>query len=66
MLCVRPDVLTAVENVLSDAGVPSSRIGVAGGDRISVKGLLDLPLADVRGSWDHRIPAALGSGTAQD
>jgi len=43
-----------------------SRIGVAGGDRVSVKGLLDLPLAEVTGSWADRIPAALGSGTAQD
>jgi ABC-type dipeptide/oligopeptide/nickel transport system ATPase subunit len=66
VLCVRPELLTAVESVLADAGVPSSRIGVAGGERISVKGLLDLPLSEVRGAWDGRIPAALGSGTAQD
>ena len=66
VLCVAPDLLTTVENVLAEAGVPVSRIGVAGGDRVSVKGLLDLPLAEVTGSWADRIPAALGSGTAQD
>ena len=66
VLCVAPDLLTTVENVLAEAGVPVSRIGVAGGDRVSVKGLLDLPLAEVAGSWEDRIPAALGSGTAQD
>jgi phosphoribosylformylglycinamidine synthase len=66
VLCVRPDRLTTVENVCAEAGVPSSRIGVAGGDRVSVKGLLDVPLAEVAGAWVERIPTALGSGTAQD
>jgi phosphoribosylformylglycinamidine synthase subunit PurL len=66
VLCVAPDLLTTVENVLMEAGVPASRIGVAGGDRVSVKGLLDLPLSEVAGSWADRIPTALGSGTAQD
>jgi phosphoribosylformylglycinamidine synthase len=66
VLCVAPDLLTTVENVLMEAGVPASRIGVAGGDRVSVKGLLDLQLSEVAGSWADRIPAALGSGTAQD
>ena len=66
VLCVAPEVLTTVENVCAEAGVPASRIGVAGGDRVSVKGLLDLPLAEVAGAWTDRIPAALGAGTAQD
>ena len=64
--CVAPENLTAVENVLAAAGVPAARIGVAGGDRFSVKGLLDLPLAEVAGTFATRIPDALGAGTAQD
>ncbi|CAB4324319.1 unannotated protein [freshwater metagenome] len=64
--CVAPENLIAVENVLAAAGVPVARIGVAGGDRFSIKGLLDLPLAEVTGTYRNRIPDALGSGTAQD
>ncbi len=40
VLCVDPDRLTPVLNVLEQAEVPSQRIGVAGGDRLSVKGLV--------------------------
>ena len=64
--CVAPENLTAVSNVLETAGVPFARIGVAGGDRFSIKGLLDLPLAEVAGTYVNRIPDALGAGTAQD
>ncbi len=46
VLCVHPDRLTPVLNVLEQAEVPFQRIGVAGGDRLSVKGLFDLSLAD--------------------
>jgi phosphoribosylformylglycinamidine synthase subunit PurL len=65
LLCVAPEVLTNVESVLDHAGVPYARIGVAQGDRISVKGLLDVPLADAREAWRDRLPAALGAGTTQ-
>ena len=66
ILCVPPENIGAVENVCAGAGVPVSRIGVAGGDRISVKGLLDIALADAVSAWTDRIPSALGAGTAQD
>ncbi len=63
VLCVHPDRLTAVLNVLDQAGVPQQRIGVAGGDRLSVKDLFDVSLADATQRWRHRIPDALGAGT---
>jgi phosphoribosylformylglycinamidine synthase len=66
VLCVDPERLTTVENVCANAGVPIARIGVAGGDRITVKGLLDVALADATAAWSDRLPVALGSGTAQD
>ena len=66
VLCVDAELLTTIESVCAEAEVPFSRIGVAGGDRLSVKGLLDVPLAEVRAAWDRTLPAALGSGTAQD
>ena len=46
-------------------GLDVERIGLATGDRISVKGLFDLPLANARTAWRDRIPAALGAGTVQ-
>ncbi len=65
VLCVEPERLTAVLNVLDEAGVPSARIGAAGGDRLAVKDLLDVPLADAVQRWQRRIPDALGAGTVQ-
>jgi phosphoribosylformylglycinamidine synthase subunit PurL len=65
VLCVAPEQLTAVENVLGDAGVEFARIGVAMGDRLSVKGLLDLSLADAVAAWRDRLPSALAAGTTQ-
>ena len=66
VVCVDPETIGTVESVCADAGVPVARIGVAGGDRITVKGLLDVSLADAVGAWRDTIPSALGAGTAQD
>ena len=63
VLCIHPDRLTPVLNVLEQAGLPSQRIGVAGGDRLVVKDLFDLSLADATQRWRRRIPDALGAGT---
>jgi len=63
--CVRPEQLQVVLDRCEMAGVPATRIGVAGGDRLSIKGLLDVALADAVGVWRDRLPDALGAGTAQ-
>jgi phosphoribosylformylglycinamidine synthase subunit PurL len=65
VLCVVPEQLAPVVNVLDHAGVATARIGVAGGDRLSVKDLFDLSLADVTDAWRRRLPDALGAGTVQ-
>ena len=59
LVCVSAERTKVVLDVLELAGVPHSRIGVAGGDRFSVKGLVDLPLASVRGRMAR--PAAPGA-----
>jgi phosphoribosylformylglycinamidine synthase subunit PurL len=66
VVCVDPESMGIVENICEQSGVPISRIGVAGGDRFSVKGLVDLPLSEVVDAWTNHIPSALGAGTAQD
>jgi phosphoribosylformylglycinamidine synthase len=65
VLCVTPEALKPVENVLEAAGVEVERIGVAMGDRLSVKGLFDIPLAQALARWQGRLPEALGTGTTQ-
>ncbi|MGH9297142.1 MAG: AIR synthase-related protein, partial [Acidimicrobiales bacterium] len=42
----------------SDAGVPAGVIGSAGGDRLVVEGLIDLPVADLRRLRSARLPDA--------
>jgi phosphoribosylformylglycinamidine synthase len=47
----------------ASAGVPAQRIGTAGGDRLVVEGLLDVPLADAVAAYRGRLPHALGAGS---
>jgi phosphoribosylformylglycinamidine synthase len=63
--CVEPEMLTNVERILDHAGIPFARIGVAAGDRLAVKGLVDVALADAVAAWDDRLPSLLGAGTTQ-
>ena len=63
VVCVEPDRLTTVLDVCENAGVPTARIGVAAGDRLTVKDLVDVDLADATSAWRDRLPNALGSGT---
>jgi phosphoribosylformylglycinamidine synthase subunit PurL len=65
VLCVAPDRLNAVENVLGAAGVDFARIGVANGDRLSVKGLFEVALDEATAAWRDRLPQALAAGTTQ-
>ena len=65
VLCVDPEQLRVVLDVLEAHGVEHSRIGVAGGDRMTVKGQFDLGLSDATSQWSERLPNALGSGTVQ-
>ncbi|MFP3905967.1 MAG: AIR synthase related protein, partial [Acidimicrobiales bacterium] len=65
VLCVAAEDLTTVESAANTAGVPISRLGVATGDRLKVKDLLDVGLDDATSAWRDRLPEALGSGTTQ-
>jgi phosphoribosylformylglycinamidine synthase len=65
VLCVDPEQLRVVLDVLEARGVPHSRIGVAAGDRMVVKDQFDLSLQDARATYRDRLPEALGSGTTQ-
>ena len=43
-----------------DAGVPATVLGVAGGDRIVVSGLIDVSVAEAVRVWKGALPLALG------
>ncbi|HYY81646.1 MAG TPA: phosphoribosylformylglycinamidine synthase subunit PurL [Actinomycetes bacterium] len=42
------------------AGVPATRLGGTGGERLVVPGLLDLPLERLRAAYEGTLPRALG------
>jgi phosphoribosylformylglycinamidine synthase len=44
------------------AGVPVSRLGTAGGERLRVGNLVDLPVRDLRDTWRGGLANALHAG----
>jgi phosphoribosylformylglycinamidine synthase len=65
VLCIDPEKLREVLDLLEERGIEHARIGVAGGNRMSVKGQFDLGLDEVTARWRDHLPDALGSGTVQ-
>ena len=63
VVAVAPEVLANVVAMAEHAGVPVARLGLATGDRIVVKGLLDVDLAAATRAWRDRLPDALGAGS---
>ncbi len=60
VVTVSPDQLSTVERVAAESDVPAVRMGLVGGDRVSVKGLLDVSLDELTSAATDRLPAALG------
>jgi phosphoribosylformylglycinamidine synthase II len=65
VLAVAPDDLAEVVARHEAAGVPAIRLGLATGDRLVVKDLLDVDLLELTTSWRDALPGALGHGTTQ-
>jgi phosphoribosylformylglycinamidine synthase II len=53
----------AVLAACGSAGVPIAVVGTVGGSRLTVRGLLDLPLADVSRAWRSGIPSIVKQPT---
>ena len=51
--------LAQVERVCREERVPSTVLGTVEGDRFTVPGLVDLPLADLDDAWRHGLERAL-------
>jgi phosphoribosylformylglycinamidine (FGAM) synthase-like enzyme len=55
-----PEAAEQLEALATAAGVPATRLGATGGDRLVVPGLLDLPLPRLRDAYEGALPRALG------
>ena len=65
VVCVAAHTSTLVQERAEAAGVPVAQLGLAGGDVLSVKDVLEVPLADAVAAHRDRLPQALGTGTTQ-
>jgi phosphoribosylformylglycinamidine synthase len=65
VLAVPADRLDTVVARAASAGVPVAVLGTAGGDRVTIAELVDLPAETVITTWRDRLPVALGAGTTQ-
>jgi len=65
VLAVDDASIESVERRCREAGVAATSLGKAGGERLTVTALLDVPLSDVRDAWKNRLPETLGQGTTQ-
>jgi phosphoribosylformylglycinamidine synthase len=51
----------AVRAAAGAAGVPVAELGTTGGEALTLDGLLELPLAELREAWTATLPALFGS-----
>jgi phosphoribosylformylglycinamidine synthase subunit PurL len=57
--CVAPAAVAEVTERAGAAGVAVRTLGSAGGERLVVRGLLDIPLAEAVSAWTGALPAKL-------
>ena len=65
VVCVAPENVRTVLDRCALADVPTTQLGMATGDRIVIKDLVDVDLAGVRQGVADRLTEALGHGTVQ-
>ena len=59
VVAVAPDNMSLVENMAESMGVPITRLGLATGDTISFKGLVEGSLEDATSQWKNKLPNAM-------
>jgi phosphoribosylformylglycinamidine synthase II len=64
LACVSPGDLAAVEARAAAAAVPLALVGQAGGDRLVVEGLVDLPHDVAVARWKGSLPTAMAAAGA--
>jgi phosphoribosylformylglycinamidine synthase subunit PurL len=63
LAAVTPAAAGRLRALAAAAGVPATRLGATGGDRLVVPGVLDLPLSRLRDAYEGALPRALGEVT---
>ena len=66
VVCVAADRAREVITACEERGVPVTQLGLAAGDRLRVKDLLDVALADATTAWCDRLPTAFGAAVTHD
>ena len=65
VIAVDPEQMQSVEEVIQNQGIPSARIGLAHGDTLTIKGLIDIGLSKILEKWENSLPQVFESGTTQ-
>ena len=60
LLAAPPEAADELKTLARANDVPAARLGATGGDRLTVPGLLDLPLSQLRDAYEGALPRALG------
>jgi phosphoribosylformylglycinamidine synthase len=59
VVCVAPAHVAELHARAAASGVPVTRLGTGGGDRLVVHGLVDVPLAEASAAFTGALPAQL-------
>jgi len=65
VIAVDPEQMQSVEEIIQNQDIPRARIGLAHGDKLTIKGLLDIELSKILEQWEESLPRVFESGTTQ-
>ncbi|MDD5095728.1 MAG: phosphoribosylformylglycinamidine synthase subunit PurL [Dehalococcoidia bacterium] len=54
--------LKKLHKLAAEQEIPLLKLGVAGGKRLSIKGIIDLPLEEAADAWNNGLQRAMGAG----
>ena len=65
VIAVDPEQMQSVEEIIQNQDIPNARIGLAHGDKFTIKGLIDIELSKIYDQWEGSLPRVFESGTTQ-
>ena len=65
VIAVDPEQMQSVEEIIQNQDIPSARIGLAHGDTVTIKGLIDIELSKIHDQWERSLLRIFESGTTQ-
>ena len=55
VIAVDPEQMQSVEEIIQNQAIPSARIGLAHGDKFTIKGLIDIELSKIHDQWEGSL-----------